>query len=130
MADDARSPGRINLSALEAADIDFTDLAADAPTSELQAALTQAARIAAAMWRTQAGMLAVVRNGARWPHGRPGRGFAALRPAAGSLRRLMTAAPRPICARADTVAGDLIVIPGRGAAALFVFMEKHPLFRV
>jgi hypothetical protein len=62
MADDAYMPGRIDLSTLAAADLDFTDLAATAPTSELQAALTLAARIAAAMWRTQAGMLAVVRE--------------------------------------------------------------------
>jgi hypothetical protein len=55
-------PGRINLSTLEAADLDFTDLAAGAQTSELQAAFRLAARIAAAMWRTQAGMLAVVRE--------------------------------------------------------------------
>jgi hypothetical protein len=62
MADDACTPGRINLSTLAAADLEFTDLAADAQTPELRAAFKLAARIAAAMWRTQAGMLAVVRE--------------------------------------------------------------------
>jgi hypothetical protein len=62
MADDACSPDRIDLSTLAAADIEFTDLAADARTPELRAAFKLAARIATAMWRTQAGMLAVVRE--------------------------------------------------------------------
>ncbi len=62
MADDACTPARIDLATLAAADLDFTDLAADATTPEVRAAFKLAARIAAAMWRTQAGMLAVVRE--------------------------------------------------------------------
>jgi hypothetical protein len=62
MADNVYTPGTINLSTLAAADIEFTDMAADARTPEMQAAFRHAARIAAAMWRTQAGMLAVVRE--------------------------------------------------------------------